>query len=121
MLDQSTFQMQMTISQMFYPNRQIFFEKIAASLSPESVIRIRPAPAPNEGAFTKKLNEPRNRRTLRDDVRSLIQISQPLARKIDIVWGKFVPGLKKADCDIRSGVAQNLCDRSDNDEARAVI
>ena len=109
MLDQSTFQMQMTISQ------------IAASLSPESVIRIRPAPAPNEGAFTKKLNEPRNRRTLRDDVRSLIQISQPLARKIDIVWGKFVPGLKKADCDIRSGVAQNLCDRSDNNEARAVI
>ena len=82
-------------------------------LSPESVIRIRPAPAPNEDAFTKKLNEPRNCRTLRDDVRSLIQISQPLTRKIDIVWGKFVHGLKKADCDIRSGVVQNLCDRSD--------
>ena len=36
-----------TISQMFYPNRQAFFEKVALSLPPQPAIKIGPAPLPD--------------------------------------------------------------------------
>jgi hypothetical protein len=39
-------QMHPTISQMLYPNRQAFFEKLALSLPPQPAIKIGPAPMP---------------------------------------------------------------------------
>jgi hypothetical protein len=39
--------MHTTISQMLYPDRQAFFEKIALSLPPQPAIKIGPAPLPS--------------------------------------------------------------------------
>jgi hypothetical protein len=39
--------MHTTISQMLYPDRQAFFEKLALSLPPQPAIKIGPAPLPN--------------------------------------------------------------------------
>jgi len=39
-------QMHPTISQMLYPNRQAFFEKLSLSLPPQPAIKIGPAPMP---------------------------------------------------------------------------
>jgi hypothetical protein len=39
--------MHTTISQMLYPDRQAFFEKLALSLPPQPAIRIGPAPFPS--------------------------------------------------------------------------
>jgi|GEM_PF-2887493 hypothetical protein len=39
--------MQSTISQILYPNRQAFFEKLALSLPSQPAIRIGPAPLPS--------------------------------------------------------------------------
>jgi hypothetical protein len=39
--------MNTTISQISYPNRQAFFEKLALSLSPQPGIKIGPAPLPS--------------------------------------------------------------------------
>jgi hypothetical protein len=39
-------QMHTTISQMLYPDRQAFFEKVALSLPPQPAIKIGPAPLP---------------------------------------------------------------------------
>jgi hypothetical protein len=36
-----------TISQMLYPDRQAFFEKLALSLPPQPAIKIGPAPLPS--------------------------------------------------------------------------
>jgi hypothetical protein len=38
--------MHTTISQMLYPDRQTFFEKVALSLPPQPAIKIGPAPLP---------------------------------------------------------------------------
>lgn len=38
--------MHTTISQMLYPDRQAFFEKVALSLPPQPAIKIGPAPLP---------------------------------------------------------------------------
>jgi len=38
--------MHTTISQMLYPDRQAFFEKLALSLPPQPAIKIGPAPLP---------------------------------------------------------------------------
>jgi hypothetical protein len=38
--------MHTTISQMLYPDRQAFFEKLAQSLPPQPAIKIGPAPLP---------------------------------------------------------------------------
>jgi hypothetical protein len=38
--------MQTTISQMLYPDRRAFFEKVALSLPPQPAIKIGPAPLP---------------------------------------------------------------------------
>jgi hypothetical protein len=39
--------MHTTISQMLYPDRQAFFEKLALSLPPQPAIKIGPAPLPS--------------------------------------------------------------------------
>jgi hypothetical protein len=39
--------MHSTISQILYPNRQAFFEKLALSLPPQPAIKIGPAPLPS--------------------------------------------------------------------------
>jgi hypothetical protein len=39
--------MHTTISQMLYPDRQAFFEKLALSLPPQPAIKIGPAPMPS--------------------------------------------------------------------------
>ena len=39
--------MHTTISQMLYPDRQAFFEKLARSLPPQPAIKIGPAPLPS--------------------------------------------------------------------------
>jgi len=41
--------MNATISQISYPNRQAFFEKLALSLSSQPTIKIGPAPLPGGG------------------------------------------------------------------------
>jgi len=38
--------MHTTISQMLYPNRQAFFEKLELSLPPQPAVKIGPAPLP---------------------------------------------------------------------------
>ncbi|PYK39902.1 MAG: hypothetical protein DME49_02255 [Verrucomicrobia bacterium] len=44
--------MHTTISQMLYPDRQAFFEKLALSLPPQPAIKIGPAPLPGGGHST---------------------------------------------------------------------
>jgi hypothetical protein len=44
---QPNLKMHTTISQMAYPDRQAFFEKLALSLPPQPAIKIGPAPLPS--------------------------------------------------------------------------
>jgi hypothetical protein len=49
--------MNKTISQMFYPNRRAFFERIATSLSLQPMVKIGPAPVPGRNPGLRNLRK----------------------------------------------------------------
>ena len=72
-------QMNKTISQMFYPNRRAFFERIATSLSLQPMIKIGPAPLPGGQPGSRNLRKAvrlEKLSTAQRTMKALIRISQ---------------------------------------------
>ena len=74
-------QMNRTISQIFYPNRRAFFERITMSLSSQPMTKLRPAPLPGGhrrlGSRNLRKAVPLERlSTAQRTMKALIRISQ---------------------------------------------
>jgi hypothetical protein len=70
--------MNATISQMFYANRQAFFEKLALSLSLHPAIKIGPAPLPSG---ERRLGSRNLRKAVPTETLSTAQRSMKASRK----------------------------------------